>query len=79
MLPFLKKDKEASVSGPVSSIKREHDEDHEVDYDILESAAQDLIDALEKKDVNAVAIALRAAFEICDAAPHEEGEHEEIE
>lgn len=73
MLPFLKKKDEVSVSAPSDKIKR--NPDRSVDYDYLHAAADDLINALEKKDVEGVAIALRAAFEICDAAPHEEGEH----
>lgn len=74
MLPFLKRNHEASASTPVESIKREHDED--VEFDVLESAAQDLIDAMHSKDVKATAEALRAAFELCDSEPHEEGPHE---
>ena len=45
----------------------------------LEAAAADLIRAVHAKDEAAVAAALRAAFEICDSEPHEEGEHEENE
>lgn len=72
MLPFLKNKQEGSMSGPVEPIKREHDED----YDMLESAAEDLISAVHSKDVKAVASALKAAFEMCDSQPHEEGPHE---
>lgn len=73
MLPFLKHNQEASASGPVESIKREPDEDY--DYDMLDSAAEDLIQAVHSKDVKAVSSALKAAFQICDSQPHEEGEH----
>lgn len=73
MLPFLKYNKEASVSIPQESIKREPDDGAE--YDMLESAAEDLMHAVASKDVKAIAAALKAAFEICDAQPHEEGEH----
>lgn len=73
MLPFLKHTKEASASGPVESITREHDEDAE--FDVLESAAEDLINAVHSKDVKAVAEALRAAIELCDS--EYEGEHHE--
>lgn len=73
MLPFMKKDKEASVSAVPSRIKREPD--HEVDYDSLEAAAQDVLAALESKNVRDLAIAIRAAFEICDSEPHVEGPH----
>lgn len=74
MLPFLKHSKEASVSGPVEVKMRESDQ--ESDYDMLESAAEDLISALHSKDVKAVASALRAAFQIYDSEPHDEGPHE---
>lgn len=73
MLPFLKKTHEAGVSMPVDPVKRSPDE--EGDYDALESAVQDLFDAFEKKDIQAGCEALRAAFELCDMEPHEEGPH----
>lgn len=73
MIPFLKHSKKGSVSAPVDSIKREPDEGAE--YDALEAAGQDLIDAVHAKDAAAVAAALRAAFELADSEPHEEGPH----
>jgi len=50
----------------------------------LEQCAMELIDAIKEGDVPGVIGALRAAFHILDAEPHEEGEHlgeeeEEIE
>ena len=74
MLAFLKKTQEASSSEPVEHSRREPDEDAE--YDSLHSAAEDLISAVHSKNVAAVAEALRAAFELCDSEPHEEGPHE---
>lgn len=71
MLPFLKHSKEASVSVTPDVIKRESD--HEEEFDSVESAAEDLIHAIHSKDVKSVATALRAAFEILDSEPHEEG------
>jgi hypothetical protein len=41
----------------------------------LEAAAHELIQAITNKDPKAVAAALRNAFNLVDAAPHEEGEH----
>jgi hypothetical protein len=41
----------------------------------LEAAAHELIKAIGEKDPKAVAAALRNAFNLVDAAPHEEGEH----
>ncbi len=74
MLPFLKHNQEASTSEPVEPVKRKPDED--ADYDMLESAAEDLKQALDEGNVKAIASALRAAFELCDSQPHEEGPHE---
>lgn len=72
MLPFLKHDKDAGTTTLPESVKRDHDED----YDMLESAAEDLMSAVHSKDIKGIASALRAAFEICDSQPHEEGPHE---
>ena len=77
MLPFLKNKHEGSISETPDHIKREHDEDsQEAEYDMLESAAEDLISAVHSKDVKAVCSALRAAFEMMESQPHEEGPHE---
>lgn len=67
MLPFRKP--EGSISSSVSPIQRESD----YDYNILDSAANDLIVAVHMKDIKAVAEALRAAFDICESQPHDEG------
>lgn len=75
MLPFLKHNKEAGTAGPIESIERKSDEDS--DYDMLESAAEDLISAIHSQNIKAAASALKAAFEICDSEPHEEGPHTE--
>jgi hypothetical protein len=75
MLPWLKQSQDASSSEPVQTVEREPDEDGD-SYDPLESAADDLLFAIEHKDSKAVAEALRAAFSLCDSEPHEEGEHE---
>lgn len=73
MLPFLKNNKEASMSEDADPIKRKSDDGE--DFDGLAMAAQDLCDAIHAKDTKAVAQALKAAFQICDMEPHEEGEH----
>jgi hypothetical protein len=73
MLPFLKQKQQAGVivnQRKPDSIKEDSSEDY-----ALESAAEDLIRAHNTKDIKAVAAALRAAFQILDAEPHEEGEH----
>lgn len=73
MLPFLKKQNEASASMPADKQMRKPDDGAE--YDVMHSAAQDLIDAVHAKDVKGVAEALKAAFELADSQPHEEGPH----
>lgn len=75
MLPFLKGNKESSVSMDADPIKRKPDEEGQ-DYDSLESAADELIQAVHAKDAKAVCSALRSAFQLCDLEPHEEGPHE---
>ena len=74
MNPFLKS-KEASISAPPEVIKRKPDHEEEGEYDPIESAAEDLHAAIKSNDVKAIAMALRAAFEILDSEPHEEGPH----
>ncbi len=41
----------------------------------LKAAAEDLLSGMQNKSVMDIAKALRAAFEVCDAMPHEEGPH----
>lgn len=72
MIPFLK-NKEAGVSMPADSIKREPDEEPE--FDSLESAAEDLCNAVHSKDYKGAAAALRAAFDLMESQPHQEGPH----
>jgi hypothetical protein len=73
MIPFLKTKYEASASMPADKITREPDEG--ADYDVLESAADDLMQALDEGNTKAIAAALRAAFELLDSEPHKEGPH----
>lgn len=40
----------------------------------LDEASYDLIQAIEMKNAKRVSAALKAAFEICDSYPHEEGD-----
>ena len=70
-LPFLKH-KEASISVNPESVKRKPD--HEEEYDFLDSASEDLINAIHSKDSKGVSAALRAAFELMESQPHEENE-----
>lgn len=81
MLPFLAPRKQVSVI-----IAKRHDDgkiepmhaEGEHPPGLL-AAAEELTSAVHMKDANAVAKALRAAFEVCDAMPHEEGPHVEGE
>jgi hypothetical protein len=73
MLPFLKNTQEGSASSPIEPIKRESD--HEEDYDGLHACAEDLHAAVKSGDIPGIASALKAAFQICDSEPHEEGDH----
>jgi len=80
MLPFLKKYQEGSANVPPNSITRKPDEDdsHEEkseDFDSIEIAAEEMLSAFDSGDVKALARAIRAAFEICDSEPHNEGPH----
>jgi len=54
MLPFLKNRDDGVGVGPVETKERKHDED----YDMLDAVAQDLLAAVEKKDVSLVKAAL---------------------
>ena len=72
MLPFLKA-KEASVSMPAESVKRKPDEEEDMDY--LEGCMAELCEAVKSGDAKGAAAAFRAAFQILESEPHEEGEH----
>ena len=51
----------------------------EADDDGLTTAADELIESVSRKDAQAVAAALRAAFDILESQPHEEGPHDETD
>ena len=77
MLPFLKP--KASAAGGVMNVLRKPDGETEMedtgDDSGLEACATDLIRGVTAKDSSMVIDALRSAFQILDAEPHEEGEH----
>lgn len=75
MLPFLKRKNEASVSNPPESLTRKADEPEE--YDPLDSASEDLIEAVHSKNVKRVTEALSAAFDLRETQPHDEYPHGE--
>lgn len=75
-LPFLKN---KNISGAIMTTKVRPSDAPETSEDEgnqgLMEAAKDLTTAIQAGDHKAVAQALEAAFQILDAAPHEEGEH----
>lgn len=54
-----------------------HAEEHAEEHpdDAIHACAEDLLAAIEAKDVSGVAGALKAFFHVSEAAPHEEGPH----
>jgi hypothetical protein len=77
MLPFLKP--KATAVGGIMNVLRKPDGETEVeesgDDSGLEACATDLIRGVASKDTSLIIDALRSAFQILDAEPHEEGEH----
>lgn len=65
MLPFLKKTKDAATG--IIMKTREPDEMSDKSADPLETAAQDLIIAIQSGNAKAVASALQAAYEMCSS------------
>jgi hypothetical protein len=62
MMPFLKKDKDSSVSAPVDSLERRPDDDY---YESMRACFQDLRNALHQNNEEDGIEALIAAFELC--------------
>lgn len=79
MLPFLKKKRDAGLGTMLVQDRKPDETKEQSEDDGLKLAAEDLCKAVESKDYNKVAEALRAAFQILDAEPHLEGEHVDIE
>lgn len=52
-------------------------EESKTDDSGIDACAEDLIQAIHARDVKAAAEAIKAAFEILDSEPHEEGSHSE--
>ncbi len=73
MMPFQNK-REASSSAPADRMPRQADGQDQDDYG-LQVAMQDLMDALTRQDAKAACEAFKAAFQLCDLQPHEEGPH----
>lgn len=72
-LPFLDKDKKVGVI--VSEVRSESGKERNV---ALEVAAEELLKALERKDVQGLAMALKNAVQLIELEPHLEGQHEDV-
>ena len=77
MLPFMKKKQEVGGSGVIIKTRPSDKPDENQDDSSagIEACAKDLIDAVHARDIQGAASAIKAAFEILDSMPHEEGEH----
>lgn len=72
--PFQDKDKKVGVI--VSESRSDSGRERNI---ALETAAEELLSAIEKKDAVALASAFRNAFQLVELEPHEEAEHMEME
>lgn len=71
LLPFLKdKRKETGVIVQERSPDAPSDQP---DGSAIEAAAQDILRAISDNDAKHLALAIKAAFDICESYPHEEG------
>ncbi|MES2347843.1 MAG: hypothetical protein V4641_09780 [Pseudomonadota bacterium] len=61
MLPFLKNRDDGVGTGPVETVQRKPDEPKE--YDTLDAVAEDLLAAVEKKDLPLIKAALASLCE----------------
>lgn len=78
MLPFLKPKYQTGIITKVREPDGNMTEDADDQSDDgagLKAAAADLIRAVHAKDEDGTVSALRAAFELLEMEPHEEGEH----
>lgn len=77
MLPFLKERKVAGIiiSQRKPDENKEQSQDDSSNDEALRACAAELIRAVGAGDEAGVAMAIKSAFEILDAAPHVEGPH----
>lgn len=79
-LPFLKK-KQTGIAGPMVEYRKPdpegegHNDKEPNEDEGLRACSRDIISCIQSSDEAGLAKAIRAAFEICDASPHEEGPH----
>lgn len=77
MLPFLKNDKK--VSGIILETRRTPDQkpnepESDDSHAPLEACAEDILRAIASKDAKHLALALQAAYDICESAEPQEEE-----
>lgn len=73
MLPYLKLKKDKMNEGSDSAEVEMKTSENQEDYDGLEAAMEELGGHLAAKDWKAAAECFRAAIELCESQPHEEG------
>ena len=73
MLPFLKSKQEGAMSGPVDILERVPDDGSE-ELSMLDAVADDMIDAIHKKDKSLLKSALEA---LCEYIKEEDEEQDE--
>lgn len=79
-LPFLRKKHSGNASLSIEYRKPDaegegHHDKEPNDDNGLHACAEDIIRCVNEGDKAGLAKALKAAFEICDSQPHEEGQH----
>lgn len=72
MLPFRKKADEAAASGPVETQVRKSDESE--DYSLMDACAEDLMQAIETKDIKLLKEALESLVEHLRSMDEEQDE-----
>jgi hypothetical protein len=75
LLPFLSKKRQNAGVIVQERAPDEKPEENQEDNSGIEACAKDLIDAVHAQNIKGAADAIKAAFEILDSQPHEEGEH----
>lgn len=73
MLPFMRKKMEGSVSENPETSFRKPDDDKE-DVDSLHTAAEDILQAINSKNIKALSDSLKAFYDLRDALPHLQGD-----
>lgn len=67
----------ASIKPDKGEMSEDMPEHEDGDMAGLEACAQDMMDAIIKRDSKALAMAMKDMFDMLDSMPHEEGPHTE--